>query len=300
MKETAQQYLDRYKGQSLLYAPRPDREYLRGECVQGVCIYVTDNGYPVMWADAYYWKNAAKQFPDKYEWIENTPNAVPQPNDIMIWLTSLPGSGNAGHIAACIRPLPGTGTFISADQNWGGRTVHQVTHNYNYVAGWLRFKSAAQPAPQPKPQGDEMIADANQAHLAYKLLRPNGDGSDAEINATAGKRSWVQFASDAKAEVASRDANITGMQNTINGQNERITALLQQINEASDVTTSAKADLTKALAQIANDNAELATLHDQITSMTPSQDAASQQADQTAKGLLARILDLLSKLRFHR
>lgn len=273
---TAQEYLNTYQGQSLLYAPSPAREYLRGQCVQAVCFYVTANGHPVEWADAYYWRRLADQYPDQYEWIDNTTSAVPQPNDIIIWNTALAGSGGSGHIAVCLSA--NFNNFVSVDQNWGGKTVHAVTHNYNQVAGWLRFRSAAPaqaPAPAPAAAvtsgGDEMIANADQAHKAYQLLRPNGGGSLDEINATAGKRSWIGFANDAQGEVAARNAAIKGqadqlgnMQGIINNQNATITDLTTKLTDSATSAQEKQAALTEALTKIASDNADMATAHDTI------------------------------------
>lgn len=68
--------------------------------------------------------------------------------------------------------------------------------------------NAPAPKPQPKPQpqgGDEMIATTQEADLVYRVLRPNGQASAAEINGTAGKRTYKNFMRDAQAEVANRD-----------------------------------------------------------------------------------------------
>lgn len=282
---TAQNYFDTYQGQSLLYAPAPKREGLRGQCVQSVCFYVAANGAPVLWVEgAKDWWDAAAGHPDKYERITNTGNAVPQPGDIVIWSGGLPGSGGYGHIDVCLQAYPGTGTFAGVDQNWGGKTVHKVTHNYNYVIGWLRIKSAQQaaapaaavsaPAPAVTPQGDEMIADTNQAHKAYQLLRPNGDGDDGEIIATAGRRSWAQFVGDAQGEVNARNANLrdqaqhmADMQSVIDSTNATVTSLRSTINDSQVSNTQKQTALDTALAQLVADNAQMTTLHDQVTDL---------------------------------
>jgi prefoldin subunit 5 len=319
---TAQEYLDAYQGQSLLY--NTNDPTLRGQCVQAVCFFTTANNCPVAWADAYYWKDLASQHPDKYEWIANTPGVVPAPGDIVIWDRTLPGSAAAGHIAVCLRPLPGTGTFVSVDQNWGGKTVHAVTHNYSYVIGWLRIKQALEggrgggdiaapaPAPAPTTQGDEMIADTNQAHEAYQLLRPNGDGSDAEINATAGHRSWAQFANDAKPEVAARNANlqqqaqhIAAMSDTINITNQTITDLRTTIQNEQATNGQKQQALDAALTKIAQGNAQMTSLHDQLSDLqkklsNPLQSATAVVSDakQKSGGLFVAFLRFLLSPKF--
>jgi hypothetical protein len=171
-----QQFLNKYQGQSLLWAPAPARESLRGQCVQAICFYVWENAKPVLWMDAAQWWYSSA-LPEHYERIANTPTAVPQAGDIIVWDRNLPNSGGAGHIAVCLQPLPGSGTFISVDQNWSGKTVHAVTHNYQYVIGWLRIKGAS-PAPTAQPQrGDKPMTPAEEKQ-AYKIV----------LAARAGKR----------------------------------------------------------------------------------------------------------------
>jgi hypothetical protein len=230
---TPQQYLETYQRQPLLY--NTAEPSLRGQCVQAVCFYVVRNGKPVIWADAYQWY-ANGQFPDVYERIPNTATAVPQPGDIIIWGPSLPGSGGAGHIAVCLQPLPGTGTFISIDQNWGGPTVHKVTHTYAYVVGWLRFKSATAASPAPAPatpavsEGDEMITTTDEAIKLYRMLRPNSSApSQDELNATVGKRSFAQWLNDAQPEVTARDAQLGGLESQLTTDSNEIGQLNQTI-----------------------------------------------------------------------
>jgi cell division protein FtsB len=258
---TAQQYLDTYRGQSLLYAPSQSREPLRGQCVQAVCFYVADNGKPVIWADAYLWW-ASNLYPEHYERIANTGAAVPAPGDIVVWGPKTPGSGGAGHIAVCLQPKPGTGTFVSVDQNWGGKTLHTVTHNYDNVVGWLRLKNL--PTVSITPRGDEMIANEQQAHQAYQLLRINGDGSPAEIAATANKRSWAQFANDAKAEITQRNANAQAQANKLNELSNTINSLNQSITDLQTEGVKNKQDYDAKVSEIAKLTAELTTAHDQI------------------------------------
>ena len=141
-----------------------------------------------------------------------------------------------------------------------------------------------------------MITNDAQAHLVYKLLRPNGDGSPAEIAATVGHRTFQQFVTDAQAEVTQRDANLraqqqslTDMSTTINSLNETITELRAKENADQD-------DIRAAQEKISYLTSQLATQHDKL--------ADQQQADVTipqvppapqvqANGLTKAILLLL-------
>lgn len=94
--------------------------------------------------------------------IGNTLEAIPQAGDIMFWTPNVDGVGSAGHVAVFIS---GNNTsFLSFDQNWPeGSVCHEQPHNYNAVAGWLRYNGSA-----PAPQGDDdMITDQGQADLLF-------------------------------------------------------------------------------------------------------------------------------------
>lgn len=308
-----QQYFDTYQGQSLLYAPSAARESLRGQCVQSVCFYVAANGKPVIWADAHDWWDK-RMFQDQYDYIENTATAVPQPGDIIIWGSALPGSLGGGHIAVCLLPLPGTGTFISVDQNWGGKTVHKVTHNYSYVVGWLRMKGVVfggmgggSATTTPAQGGVEMIENENQARQAYGMLRPNGTPSADEISSTAGKRTWAQFANDAQGEVNQRNANLAAQAQQlvnasaqINTQNQAITDLTTKLHDSDATAQEKQAALKEALTTITSTNNELATAHDQIKELQTAVQTGPQPAAPAAepkKNLLTVIILAFMKLK---
>lgn len=67
--------------------------------------------------------------------IANTPDFIPQKGDIVVWSTAQ-GNG-CGHVAIAT----GEGTtiyFYSYDQNWNGKEMKKVYHNYTNVLGVLR------------------------------------------------------------------------------------------------------------------------------------------------------------------
>ena len=94
------------------------------------------------------------------------------------------------------------GTIIDS---WDGRVK-----NWSVYGGPVSYAtySKLQSAVAPTPQGDEVIANTDQATKIYKVLRPNSGGSPAEIAATAGKRTFASFLNDAQAEVKARDTNL--------------------------------------------------------------------------------------------
>lgn len=95
---------------------------------------------PGSWGNAkYYWQNFSKhsELTKNFTKIANTASFVPKKGDIMVWNGNV-GSG-AGHVAICT----GEGTtsyFYSYDQNWNGKEMHKVKHDYDDVYGVLRPK----------------------------------------------------------------------------------------------------------------------------------------------------------------
>lgn len=268
------EFYGKYNGQSVLYAPSPAREYLRGQCVQLVAQYVSEVwNKPVIWADAYDWY-ASGRLPDQYVRVandHNDPNQVPPRGALMIWAPNLPGSGGAGHISICWDARAGSTSFISFDSNWGGKIAHLVTHNWQYVVGWIIPRGLPTITPAPQQGGDEMIANVEDADLIYKMLRPNGGASPDEINGTTGRRTFHNFVHDALPELRVRDANLAKqqeefgkMQNTINELNKTITDL--RTSQTEDVQERA-AEQRAAQEKISYLTSQLETHHDKITQL---------------------------------
>ena len=88
------------------------------------------------------WTNAI-DFPQKagseYDYIENSPSAVPQESDLIIF-----GLGSYGHISVFVEG--DINSFRSMDQNYPlGTPCHIQNHSYKNVLGWLHFKSGIIP-----------------------------------------------------------------------------------------------------------------------------------------------------------
>lgn len=245
---------------------------LRGQCVQLVCFYVTKVWKrPVIWANAKDWMND-KLSPSDYTRIKYDGKNRPPKGAVVIFGSNTPGSGGYGHIAIVLSAPANSQTFVSLDANWGGKLPHKVTHNYQYVVGWLIPKLPNQAVSAPTSKGaDEMITTADQANKMYGLLRPNKKASDAEIKATVGKRTFASFLNDAQKEVSIRDANFTKeatefakMQANINNLNKTITDL----RTSQTVDAEARAEEQRAAQEkISFLTSQLEQNHDNITDL---------------------------------
>ena len=267
----ATQFYNDHNGQSLSFDGV--RENI-GQCVQAAEVYMRDYLHvPVKVLPG------AKDYGNTLPGLSfvtnnpNDPNQVPPRGAIIVWNGSLPGSGGYGHIAVFWQNNAGAHTFVSIDSNWGGKTLHQVTHNWQYVQGWLvpsapaviEARAAVTVAPQPQVnQGDEMIETDFQAHQAYQTLRPNGDGNADEITNTVGKRTYAQWLNDATPERQQRDAAITTQASLLSNQSTTINQLNATITELNVKGVNDDKKLQDALNQISSISAQLTTQHDQI------------------------------------
>lgn len=289
-------------GQSLLWAPSPAREYLRGQCVQSVCYYFDKVWHmPVIWADAYQWFSGGL-FADRLDRIandHNNPNQVPQAGDVIVWGPNTPGSGGAGHIAIVLSAAPGAATFISLDQNWGGKTVHRVTHNWSNVVGWIRIKGGkGGDAPAPQEVNVAIIQDADnwfgRFNKSMQEIRGR-DASRAEMAPFIGQdflHAIEAMEDDPEADaalnaqqvgqVAVRDnwqGQITTLQDVQAKNQTTINELNVTVTKAISDDTADKQALQEALKKVGELTAQLETNHDVLADQDPTASVPTDTTD---------------------
>lgn len=288
---TLSEFENTYTGQSLLYAANPRREYLRGQCVQPISFYVTQVwGKPTIWCDyAYQWFTDG-QFSDQYTRVINNPddqNQLPPIGAVIVWGSNSPGSGGGGHIAIVLSA--GYTTFVSLDSNWGGKTLHRVTHNYDYIIGWLVPKNAEPEA--TINQGVEMIANTDQGIKIYKMLRPNSDPSQDELNMTVGNRTFSQFLNDAQAEITNRDSNLRAQNDQMAAMQTTINQLNQTVTQVTSDDAADKQTLADALTRIGSLTSELETTNDKIKDLQVDATTITQTAPATPNPTMKPIVN---------
>ena len=264
-----------------------------GQCVSNAAHYCIDNGKPIAYANACdWWQHPA--LTGAFTFITNVPsdlNQVPLRGDVVVWNSSLPGSGGAGHIGIYDRKAS-PGIFVSTDSNWGGKEVRQVTHNYGYVIGWFRPKQVS------VPQGGNMTtAEAQKivtgvyrglfgrepdagglANYTNRLMAGDADGTFRDIGGSAELRNKV---------AGPIQAQVDSLTKSINEQNRVIT-------ELNTSGTATKAQLQEAVAKLAELNAQLTQATDTIKDLQNNPD--TQLLDQ-GKGVFAWITKLIERLK---
>src|SRR3990167_3240452 len=127
---TFQSFLTTYNGQKNVGNTTENK----GECVGLSSVWIEELGLPHVWGHAMdLFKNADEKF---FEKILNTPDAIPQAGDIVIWGKAF--NGTFGHTGIAT----GTGdliTFECFEQNDPlGSSCHLKKYKYDFVTGWLR------------------------------------------------------------------------------------------------------------------------------------------------------------------
>lgn len=299
-------HISRYSGQSLLWAASPAREYLRGQCVQQICFYTTDNGKPMAWADAKdWWKHPA--LTGAFDFITNNPSdlkQIPPRGAVMIWSGNLPNSGGAGHIAifdAVVSP----GVFRSFDSNWGGKTCHFVTHNWDYIIGWMVPKVSA-PVPAPQPSGGLIMDTRDKVLRQYRTLRGYARNvTDGEITGWL-NGGYDAFNIKADAEIKAIDAEEKNLRAQVASQTTIINQLNQRVTDITSQSNATKAEKDKALADIAALTAQLTTETDKLKEAQAEIERLKSQPippitdvpdeSEVVKGWFSRLLDRIISL----
>ncbi len=139
----------------------------KGECVGLVMVWLVDTlKQPHVWGHAMdLLKNADRT---AYDVILNTPDAVPQKGDVIVWRKGF--NGTFGHTAIAT----GTGTtnsFEVFEQNnplGAGCRLH--TYSYSFVDGWLRPKAVAEGC---------LLANTEENRVTFERLVANSTTYDA-------------------------------------------------------------------------------------------------------------------------
>lgn len=141
------------------------------QCVDLIKIYL-DEVFGIKagaWGNAkFYWIDFNKRAPlvKNFTKISNSPKFVPQKGDICVWKGSI--NGGYGHVSIAT----GEGdvhTFCSYDQNWNGKPMKKVKHNYNDFYGVLRPKDQSKINPQTSSSKYEAWKNGSTKENIFKL-----------------------------------------------------------------------------------------------------------------------------------
>lgn len=183
--------------------------------------------------------------PKYYDFISNTPKAVPQKGDIVIWNRN--AGGGFGHVAIFIKG--GINRFTSLDQNWPSlNKVTKTKHNYKNIIGWLRPKGDSMwnsPAQSKElklclKQHAHLMKEIKKKDEKYELLK-----EDLKREVRAGKTRKDQYEKFLRElsiklgpEVDTKESNILAAIDTLIGyedENRKFKKKFKEMEEKGEV-----------------------------------------------------------------
>lgn len=189
-----------------------------GECVGLVSLWMDQFKVPHVYGHA---KDLYANTPDEYfAKIPNTPDAIVQDGDIVVWSAGY--NGTYGHTGIA-KGKADVNSFECFEQNDPlGSKPHIKKYNYAYIIGWLRPRSAIIP---------QEIAQENIYN--NQTLIPLGEYGVMEIQAIKGKLGDLE-----RTEKLLKDAELANTQ-----QAEMLESLKKQLKECQEKPkTSPKTD----------------------------------------------------------
>jgi len=106
------------------------------------------------------WSPSTSVCANNFEYILNTPEAVPQAGDIVVWAKSF--NGTAGHVGIATGLFSDTNKFQCFEQNDPtGSNSHLKDYNYNHVLGWLRYKEQNDPLTECLTQHTKLVTECD-------------------------------------------------------------------------------------------------------------------------------------------
>lgn len=203
------------------------------------------------------------QQPGNYTWIPNSPSAVPQAGDVVVWNRNY-GNG-AGHVAVA-NGVGNTSYFESFDQNWNVPRSVIVRHSYDGVIGWGRPKNISN-AGIPAVGSNDVITDQDRDHLRVVNSEIKGWDFNAvhtgqydqrEMNAWKGQP-WTKFLGEAWNEGEA----FRNMRNQKLADYDRLS---KQVSEMSARPT--KDQLAEVVKQVSESNAKVTELEKKLAENT--------------------------------
>lgn len=232
-----QQFLNTYNGKFVDF----DGAY-GNQCFDLVNKWSTTLGYRPF--GGLYASGIYSQPQGNYSQIPNTPDAVPQAGDIIVWNNRY--GGGFGHTGIATGE-GNTSYFESFDQNYPtGSPAHLVRHSYDGVIGWLRpNKLNVSGDNDMMNQGENEYARANKLHLQVR-----GRGLDRAIfNQLAGKITWLRYieilSDDPEADNWQENGKVGAVARRDRWDNQ-IYSLQDQLKKATDLVNALNDRLVKS------------------------------------------------------
>lgn len=257
---TIYDFIKKYDGKTIGF---PAGSYV-GECLSLVKVWIQEKyGFypPASGCNGArcYWSVFPQPLDKYFDKIPNTPDFIPENEDIMIWTGD--AGGGAGHISLVIRDADHPADknyFWSFDQNWGGRQAHLVKHNYQNVFGVLRPKKENNMGDEygnmvkKSTQWDETVKEylpgRKPEDVLFDDLRRVVSGYKGRITALEGDRDNLQVElNKARTEVQNQKDKLANVMAECQKTNELLLTELKAKNETIKSFEATKGSYTATI-----------------------------------------------------
>mgnify|MGYP001562056482 CR=1 FL=1 len=233
-----------------------------GQCVGLVAKWVDNLNAPHIWGDAYQlFVNADENY---FEKIFNTPDAIPQEGDIIVW--PLKFNGTAGHTGIAM-----SGCTIDVlkcfEQNDPlGSACHEKDYSgnaYLMVTGWLRPKQISTPSDDTLPVEKTVFEELVRKSSLYDKIREALVWQDNETIILAdieklktlenGLSQKDKQLSETSAKAAELQTLVTNLQTQLKGltdDNQKLTLQIAEQEKTITNTTQAVTSLQSELSDL--------------------------------------------------
>lgn len=209
---TPAQFFDPKIGQSLLL-PGQSAQFA-GQCVQSVGLWVQALGLSFP-AHTYAYQYYAAGIPG---YTQVPKGSQVYQGDIVIFNSTLPGSGGAGHI--CVAKQDGSPQdFISYDSNWSvPLKLEQVEHmggEDSYILGYLRKEQQMAYRDMTPQEVAEDYSNYTNGHVVVKAGDPATVGRKENIPASDGGEFWRGLNNQQLQIIQQLDATVADLKSQV-------------------------------------------------------------------------------------
>ena len=248
---THQEFLDKWNGK---YLERVDNSN-RNQCFDLVVAYAEDvHGLPrSVFAGLLYayqiFDNPTETSSKNYDFIKNTPYAVPKQGDIIVWSKSY--NNIAGHTAVVHNADASTFTAFSQNDPTGSPCILKK-YSYNHISGWLRSVKQAQTG-----------AELEACLKAHKEAVESADKKDRQIEELKDEIKHIDNLLSLRVreknelidEVALLNGQIIDLKESVSaykGQRTRVENDLKKLQESYVALEEAMSDKKKSISKLSD------------------------------------------------
>lgn len=145
------------------------------QCFDLAVAWTDSLGIPRVWPYLYAYQiytNFGSVQAQYYERLENTPIAIPQEGDIIVWSSRY--NGGPGHVGVCTKYADINVLNVFEQNDPVNSPAHVKQYSYNFILGWLRPKTQVPNAdPQIKLALDAATTSNNAIVVAKQTNDPN-------------------------------------------------------------------------------------------------------------------------------